>query len=366
MEQYLMMCQPAANLQAMQFGVGGERTPGFAGRIEIEVIPFKPNIATTCYGMNDGNYKAITQETKDAFRTGTLDFIHKLKTAGTRVILLGSPGAVDTNSYNNQGFTEYNPVLAELSDIAREIAKSEGVVFVDVHSVMLEAMAKGQAKFGKTYLIAQDGIHPSPNGHLMMAYAFLKALGVSGDIGTLTVDFPAKTASATLGQEIKGFQDGTLSVESTRYPFCFTSDRLGDGSLGMTEFIPFNQELNRYLLIVKNAPAKTKVTWGATSKEYTAAQLAVGINLAADFPQNPFVEPFAKVSQEMQAQQKSDGDVLRSALNSLSNLQRNLPEGGSQYNELRELVFKKGLETRAAIKADIKPVNHQIKIESVL
>ncbi len=363
-QQYLMLCQPASNLQAMQFGVGGEKVSGFPGRLDIEVLPFKPEIVTTCYGMNDGGYKLMTPETMEAFRNGTITVIRKLKAAGTRKILIGSPGAVDTNS-SNQRIWSYNPVLAEFGVAAREIAQSEGVIFVDVHNTMMEAMGKAQAKLGKDFVFALDGIHPKPNGHLVMAYAFLKALGVDGNIGTLTVDYAGKTATGTPGQTIKGYTNGVLSVESTRYPFCFTTDKLGEGTLAMTEFFPFNEELNRYRLVVRNAPPRSLVTWGTKDKEFTAAQLAAGINLAVEFPENPFVEPFAEATKAMQNQQQFDGSFLRRHLGAVASLQRDFSEATVTLKSLQELVIAKRGDSRAAVSAAIKPVSHQIKIEPV-
>ena len=42
------------------------------------------------------------------------------------------------------------------------------------------------------------------------------------------------------------------------------------------------------MLVVKGlSAAKTKVTWGDVTREYTADQLAKGVNLAADFCKTP-------------------------------------------------------------------------------
>ncbi len=46
---------------------------------------------------------------------------------------------------------------------------------------MIDAMAKAKLKYGKEYNVAGgDGVHPNRNGHLVMAYAFLKALDAMG------------------------------------------------------------------------------------------------------------------------------------------------------------------------------------------
>ena len=57
-ETYLLTCYPELNIQSFQFGWGGERAPGFANRMENDLVPWNPDVVTTCYGMNDGSYRA--------------------------------------------------------------------------------------------------------------------------------------------------------------------------------------------------------------------------------------------------------------------------------------------------------------------
>src|SRR5262249_15699453 len=153
-----------------------------------------------------------------------------------------------------------------------------GVAFADVHAVMNDAMVKAKAKYGEDYQVAGgDGVHPGPNGHLVMAYAFLKALGCDGNIGTITVDLTPGKAEASGGHKIVSTKDGVVEVESTRYPFCLTPGDPKDPNItaSIVEFFPFHQDLNRLTLVVKNPGAeKLKITWGATSKDYSAAELA--------------------------------------------------------------------------------------------
>ena len=140
-------------------------------------------------------------------------------------------------------------------------------------------------KLGKEYQVCgHDGVHPGPNGHLVIAYAFLKAMGLDGKIGTINVDMNGATTS-TAGHKILSASSGIISIESTRYPFCFIDTR----SRSILPFIPFNQDLNRYTLIVSNLPTETaEIKWGEVSKIFTKEQLEAGINLAAEFLDNPF------------------------------------------------------------------------------
>ena len=195
---------------------------------------------------------------------------------------------------------------------------------------MLDVMAKAKAKYGEDYAVAGgDGVHPDPNGHLVIAYAFLKALGCDGNIGTITVDLAANKATATDGHKVLAIKDGSVDIESTRYPFCFSGDpKSPDATTGIIEFFPFNQDLNRYTLIVTNpGPAtKLKITWGTQSKEFPAADLAKGINLAAEFLNNPFSEPFKKVEQTIRQQQNFETLLVKQILASLPQYTAMVPQ----------------------------------------
>ena len=51
-----------------------------------------------------------------------------------------------------------------------------------------KAMSAAKEKFGNDYdVCGRDGVHPGPNGHLLMAYAFLKGLGLDGNLATITI-----------------------------------------------------------------------------------------------------------------------------------------------------------------------------------
>ena len=54
--------------------------------------------------------------------------------------------------------------------------------FANVHEPMMRAMAGAKAAYGEAYhLCGPDGVHPAGNGHVVMAYAFLRAMGLSDD-----------------------------------------------------------------------------------------------------------------------------------------------------------------------------------------
>lgn len=371
-EDYLLMCQPVTNLTAHQFGWSGERADGFASRINGEVLPFHPAVATTCYGMNDGAYAPIDAGRQTAYRKSTEAIVKQFRDAGVHLIVIGSPSPVDSDSFDRFGRSikaaTYNQTLADLTRIAGEVAREQGVVFANVYAPMTQVMQAAKAKYGVDYHVAgADGIHPAPNGHLVMAYAFLKALGCSGDIGTFTWDAQSGIATATEGHKITSTAKGIIEIESTRYPFCCSGKPADPNSpTGVLEFLPFNEELNRLQLVVRNSSAtQLTVTWGNHAKLFTAAQLERGINLAAEFQDNPFSESFARVDNVVRTQQTFETPAVQNLLHHLPSWNTLLPEEKNQVEQLKASLVRKAKALSQSSRNAVTPVKHSIKIEPV-
>jgi hypothetical protein len=320
--------------------------------------------------MNDGLYAPMAPATGDAYRQAMIESVEKLKSAGVRAIVVGSPGCVDVAAFANTHGTsaeEYNKTLDALGGIAEEVAKKEGVVFADIHTPMMEVNAKAKAAYGEKYrLVAGGGIHPGNNGQLVMAYALLKGLGCDGAIGTITVDLGANTAEGSAGQKIVSCANGTVQVESTRYPFCFQGDpNSGDQSeASVLKFFPFNDDLNRYLLVVKGLKsAKAKVTWGTVTKEFTSDELAKGVNLAAEFLDNPFFDQFAKVSAAVLAQQVQETTLVKSYMHLVPSLKTLAPNIDADLEKVTADGMAEDKRLAEAAAALVVPVQHTIKIQ---
>ena len=211
------------------------------------------------------------------------------------------------------------------------------------------------------HVAGADGIHPAANGHLVIAYAFLKALGCDGEIGTINVDLAKQDATATEGHRVLSFTNGTIEIESKRYPFCFFGNPSDpDSTRGIVEFLPFNTELNRFLLVV-NATSAMKVTWGEASKTFLANELAKGVNLAAEFPDNPFSESFKAVENAVRRQQEYETLGMKSMRHS----KENLAQDQAALQKLANDVVTKARGLEAAARHAVKPVKHTLKLEPV-
>ena len=119
--------------------------------------------------------------------------------------------------------------------------------------------------------------------------------------------------------------------------------------------VPFNQELNRLMLVARNADSdRYDVTWGKETKTFTAEQLSKGINLAAEFPCNPFCEAFAAVDAAVSAEQTFETRQIKQAFRS--------PEAKADMEAVVTQTEAARAPLAAAIQAAFHPVTHTLKI----
>jgi lysophospholipase L1-like esterase len=382
-EVYLRACLGGTAAAVRNSGWSGTGSDHFAAHLADTVLPLQPAVATVCFGMNDGGYAAADDGTERRYGESLAQSVRKLRAAGVRTVVLASPGVVDSRYFKNPKHAAvdaaaYNRTLARLGEVARRVAGEEGALFADVHTAMATGMAAAKQRYGQDYAVAgeMDGVHAGPPGHLAMAYAMLKALGCDGDLGTITVDAAAGTASAPAGHRVVSAKPGEVVVESSRYPFCFFSGR-GDppqehvlpfeahlnGTAAMLAAVPFNQDLNRFRLRVTGlGAANAAVTWGAQTRRYTAAELEAGINLAADFLDNPFVPAFLELYRAVRAKQDAENQWIKEFRGDRRPALARLL--GADSAELLQLdrgyaAVHAALDRRCAV----RPVTHTIRIE---
>ena len=312
-ETYLTVCVPQFKITCRQYGWSGEKTDGFLRRMDQDCLRFKPTIATLAYGMNDSRYRPFDATNGDWYEDHYTAIVRRFKENNVRVVV-GSPGCAGKIAgwVKSRAGTldQHNIHLCALRDIAMGVAEKENVAFADIFWPMLQAqiLAPGQhnATEDDPYEVAgKDGIHPGWAGQVIMAWTFLRAMGLDGEIGTITVDLEAGKATATEGHTVDSFADGKLTLTSSRYPFCARGDLDDENSIrsGMT-LVPFAEDLSRFVLKMSGKPSgRYRVQWGDTSREYSADELSAGILLAAEFPENPFCSAFDKVDAAVAAKQ---------------------------------------------------------------
>ncbi len=376
METYLVACAGRTDIRVFQYGWSGETAPGFLARMENALAFFKPTTATTCYGMNDGSYQPYKDEIGKRYEDAMKAIGKKFDELGVKYVVFGSPGAVDTKYFNKPGTafpegknaTLYNENLAKLGEIDKKLAAATGKVFADVHTPMIDTMAKAKAAMGDAFdVCGGDGVHPAPDGQLIMAYAFLKGLGCKGDIANITVDMKG-SATASDGHKVLSSAPGKVELESTRYPFVLEGDaKSSKGTRSITAFLPFNEELNRFTLHVKNlGKDKAKVTWGGESKEFTKEQLEQGVNLAAEFTKTPFDTAFLGYMNAVGSKQSFETGLIKDFITKIRTFSNEVKEDqqlASAFATVKERLGARQATLEANSRKTLVPVKYTITVE---
>jgi hypothetical protein len=205
----------------------------------------------------------------------------------------------------------------------------------------------------------KDGVHPGWAGQVIMAYSFLKGMGLDGDLGTITFDAATGKATATAGHEVISADGGKITLKSTKLPFSpGPGDVKSDDSMraGLA-LVPFDDQLNRLVLtIAAPAAASYDVTWGESTRTYQADELRNGVNLAKDFETHPLLPAFKKIWDAVVAKQDYETRQIKTLVHG--------PEGAADREATFALTGKVHAKLAKAVAEAKRPAEHVITIKA--
>jgi hypothetical protein len=166
------------------------------------VVP-RNNVATAC---ND--YKLIETEYQ--------------RHPDVKKILIGSSPYDETSRFSKVPFPGKNALMEEISDFLRKKAQTNGWSFLDFNGPMT-AINKREQQTDSTFTVCgRDRIHPSTDGHMVMAYLFLKAQGFTNKpVAGILID--ASTGSVNRSENCR---ISDLSVSSQGISFTYQANAL--------------------------------------------------------------------------------------------------------------------------------------------
>jgi lysophospholipase L1-like esterase len=368
LETYLAVCIPELEVEVRNIGKGGETAEGFLERIDSECLKHQPTAATICYGMNDAGYLDNNRSGADNFRAASERIVALLKSAGVRMVL-ASPGCIgrlpawEFVRELNGSLDGINTSLMYMRDEAAALATAEQLPFVDHFWNLYRARLAAGQKYGGEYAVcgADDGVHPSWAGHVVMAFGLFSALGLAGDLGHFTIDLATASATVAGDHVLKSQADNAYAFVSRRYPFCAEGILDKDWFIrsGMT-LAPFNQRFNRMTLKVTGATAsRYRVAWTNAQNMldewhiYTRAELETGINLADDFQRTPFSSNFFRIDDLVFQKQNVESAIT-------------WRETNARWTEASLGAYEaERVQLLDQIKRAFVPVTHNIRIEAL-
>jgi hypothetical protein len=99
------------------------------------------------------------------------------------------------------------------------------------------------------------------------------------------------------------------------------------------------------------------LTWGEQSREYSAEELAKGVNLAEKFPNNPFSAQFDRVDQAVAAKQMFETKQVKEIFHGA--------EGKADIEKAAADTEAQRKPLADAIRAAMVPVTHVIAVRSI-
>jgi len=122
--------------------------------------------------------------------------------------------------------------------------------------------------------------------------------------------------------------------------------------------VPFAEDLNRFVLkTTGELSGAYRVQWGDASREYSTAELARGIQLPVDFPDNPFCASFDRLDAAIAAKQAFETTQVKRVFHGR--------EGQADFEKAVRETEAQRAPLAAAIAEARTPVTHTIKISPV-
>lgn len=297
---YYMTRYPQMNLLIQNAGIGGDRVIEMVKRLDGDVFSKQPTVLVTTFGMNDSGYLEYNgpepekfadtkvQESYEAFKQMEARF---KGLSGTKIVLLGSsPYDEEVRIAENTPFKNKNKAMLRIVDFQKQAAQANKWEFFDFNESMTALNRKFQQRDPSFTICGNDRVHPDNDGHMVMAYLFLKAQGFVGQkIAEAAIDASRQhviKASNCLLSDIKKTSTGiSFDYQANALPYPLDTIPRGWGSkksqFDATKVVPFIEEMNQELLTVKGLRGRHKLEIDdQVIGIWSAAEFANGINLA--------------------------------------------------------------------------------------
>jgi len=167
---------PQLHIRVVNVGISGNRVRDLAERWQSDVLDLKPDWLSVMIGTNDvwRQFDSPTITESHVYiqeYTETYDRLLEQTRPKLQGLVLMTPFylSLDMNDPMRQRMDEYGRIV-------KELAAKHDALFVDTQAAYDKLM-----QHVHSYELAGDRIHPNTAGHMVLARAFLDAIGFSWD-----------------------------------------------------------------------------------------------------------------------------------------------------------------------------------------
>ena len=356
---------PNQPLTFINCGVPGDQCYNVLKRMNSDILLHHPTYAVIKLGMNDvmrKYYGSIPTNNVDTLRLREnainvykekFDSIIHIFLSKNIKVILQKPTIYDQTAIikkeNNFGV---NDALKVCADYIQTLADKYQLPVVDYWTILNKINTDLQKKEASATIIGQDRVHPGAEGHLIMAYQFLKTTNSPKYVAQIIIDNNTKrsnqlSTNCTLKNvEVKkgGFQ---FKVKENALPFPISDDQ----KQGL-ELVYFIDDLSVEQLVVNHCTAnKYELTIDdSIIGFFSAAELSKGINLS-NCHNTPQYQQANTVKTILNKLWKDESDIRTIAFveyNTLNTFQGNLNDLGAVKTYLDSVYSNKFSKTEYA------------------
>ena len=293
---FLATRYPGRDFWTVNAGRSGDKAEGALGdgRVDFDVKPFAPSVVFVHFGMNDvgwTGYKGKNSTGADwqvkrmgAFTKSMTSLVEEVRGIGATPVIVSPTMYDDTSTrqkFNLKLRLGLNDELGRYGAWGREMARQNGLPFVDVHTPMTQ-LSETRQKQEADFALTRDRVHPNDMGDEFFAYQILKELKPQPFVYRVEIDAAknkAQAQGATVVSHQASPQKAAFTLNESALPFPLAKD---DG--GFKSLVPFSEELNQQTLRVSGLDAGTYEIRidGAPVAVAEAKELAQGLDLSAN------------------------------------------------------------------------------------
>ena len=299
---YYMTRFPDMPIRVFNGGIGGDTAYDMNKRLDGDIFAMKPSVLMVTFGMNDSGYFEYNGDKPKEF--GEQKYQESIKNyqqmekrfkdlPDTRIVMVGtSPYDETVQLKENTPFKTKNETIKRLVEYQKESAAKNNWEFTDLNAPMTAINQQYQQKDPTFTLCGSDRIHPDNDGHMVMAYLFLKAQGFVGkEVADMEINANKKQAvkseNCTVSNIKKNGKDLSFDYLAEALPYPLDTIARGWGQkksqAEVLKVVHFMEEMNSETLKVTGLKGNYKLliddeeigTWSGD-------ELAKGINLAAE------------------------------------------------------------------------------------
>ncbi|MDD3277054.1 MAG: SGNH/GDSL hydrolase family protein [Kiritimatiellales bacterium] len=298
---------PDRDFRYYNCGISGDTTQDVLGRFDRDIAVYKPNVATILLGMNDvgrehygpdktePEHAAARKAALDVYRESISRLADLLAASGCRMIFITPPIYDQTAKFDADNRFGTNDALMHCVEFVFRLAEKHNASVVDFYSITNQVNHAVQKKDPFATVIGADRTHPGEPGHLLMTYEFLRAQNMPEYVSSITLDAAGGCFSGLINCRIEG--EASVTPDAVTFDCLETSLPFPVSELQKPalDWIPFQQELNRQVLTVKNLRTGfyTLRIDGSSVGTYTAAEFTQGINLAENPATPQYIQALA-------------------------------------------------------------------------